>query len=120
MKKVLSFVMAVLSVMTMFVFAFSASATGDIEIPAADIIFDEDGNRVLYGDVMTDGEINGKDAVLLSQYLAGWSSANLDAASLKAADVYHDKVVDGKDAVLLAQYLAGWDSAIEIFNKLNK
>ncbi len=119
MKKVLSFVMAVLSVMTMFVFAASASETGDIEIDA-DIILDNNGNRVLYGDIKTDGEINGKDAVLLSQYLAGWASANLDDASLKAADVYHDKVVDGKDAVLLAQYLAGWDSAIEIFNKLNK
>ena len=87
---------------------------------SADIILDKYGNRVFYGDILTDGEINGKDGVLLSQYLAGWTSANLEDASLKAADVYHDKVVDGKDAVLLAQYLAGWDSAIEIFNKLNK
>ena len=119
MKKVLSFIMAVLSIMTVSMFAIAASEIGDIEIPAG-IIVDNNGNRVFYGDILTDGEINGKDAVLLSQYLAGWSSANLDAASLKAADVYHDKVVDGKDAVLLAQYLAGWDSAIEIFNKLNK
>ena len=119
MKKVLSFVMAVLSVMTMFIFAASASETGDIEIPA-DIILDNNGNRVFYGDILIDGEINGKDGVLLSQYLAGWTSANLEDASLKAADVYHDKVVDGKDAVLLAQYLAGWSSATEIFNNLNK
>ena len=119
MKKVISFVMAVLSVMTMFIFAASASETGDIEIPA-DTILDNNGNRVFYGDVLIDGEINGKDGVLLSQYLAGWTSANLEDASLKAADVYHDKVVDGKDAVLLAQYLAGWSSATEIFNNLNK
>lgn len=119
MKKILSFALAVISIMTVFVFAFSASATGDIEIPAG-IILDSDGNRVLYGDVMTDGEINGKDSVLLSQYLAKWASANLNEASLKAADVYHDNVVDGKDAVLLAQYLARWESAIEIFDRLNK
>lgn len=120
MKKVLSFVMAVLSVMTVFVFAASASATGDIEIDAADLAFDDDGNRILFGDILTDGKIDVKDGVLLSQYLAGWASANLNATSLKVADVYHDKVVDNKDAVLLAQYLADWDSAIEIFNKLNK
>lgn len=87
---------------------------------SADIILDKDGNRVFYGDILTDGEINGKDAVLLSQYLAGWTSAKLEDASLKAADVYRDNVVDGKDAVLLSQYLAGWSSATEIFNRLNK
>ncbi len=57
------------------------------------------------GDINSDGEINAKDAVLLAQYLAGWSVT----VSSGAADTNGDDEVYAKDAVLLAQYLAGWN-----------
>ncbi|MBQ8620741.1 MAG: InlB B-repeat-containing protein [Oscillospiraceae bacterium] len=54
------------------------------------------------GDVNGDGKVNGKDGVLLAQYLAEWDvTINMDAA-----DVNGDGKVNGKDGVLLAQYLA--------------
>lgn len=59
----------------------------------------------LPGDVNGDGRVNGKDSVLLLQYLAGWDVA----VDPKAADVSGDGRVNGKDSVLLLQYLAGWD-----------
>jgi transcription elongation GreA/GreB family factor len=61
----------------------------------------------IYGDVFEDGAVNGKDVVLLSQYLAGWPGT-LTPAQLLAADVFPDGVLNGKDVVRLAQYLAGW------------
>ncbi|MDR3288646.1 MAG: chitobiase/beta-hexosaminidase C-terminal domain-containing protein, partial [Peptococcaceae bacterium] len=61
----------------------------------------------IYGDVFEDGAVNGKDVVLLSQYLAGWP-VTLTPAQLLAADVFPDGVLNGKDVVRLAQYLAGW------------
>jgi hypothetical protein len=60
---------------------------------------------ILYGDVNNDGVINGKDAILLNQYLADWDVE----INLEAADVVPDGVVNGKDAILLNQYLADWD-----------
>lgn len=59
----------------------------------------------MLGDVNGDGEINGKDTILLSQHLAGWD-VTID---LRTADVNHDGKVDGKDQILLSQHLAGWD-----------
>ncbi len=61
------------------------------------------------GDVNGDGVVNGKDSVLLAQYLAEWDvSIDLDAA-----DVNADGEVNGKDSVLLAQYLAEWDVVLQ-------
>lgn len=57
------------------------------------------------GDVNGDGEVNGKDGILLAQYLAEWNVA----ISMDAADVNGDGKVNGKDGILLAQYLAEWD-----------
>ncbi len=63
-----------------------------------------DMSAAVIGDTNSDGEIDVKDAVLLAQYLAGWSvTVDMDAADCNA-----DGEVDVKDAVLLAQYLAGW------------
>jgi hypothetical protein len=62
------------------------------------------------GDVTGDGVVNGKDVVLLRQYLAGWSSVSLNSSQISSADVTGDGVVNGKDVVLLRQYLAGWSN----------
>ena len=57
------------------------------------------------GDINDDGVVNGKDGILLSQYLAEWDKEiNLDAA-----DVNGDNIVNGKDSIILSQYLASWD-----------
>lgn len=57
------------------------------------------------GDANGDGEINAVDAVLIAQYLAGWTVE----INLKAFDCNGDGEVNAVDSVLLAQYLAGWD-----------
>ncbi len=56
------------------------------------------------GDITGDGSIDGKDSVLLAQYLAGWGVG----IYLSAADCNGDGYVNASDSVLLAQYLAGW------------
>lgn len=58
----------------------------------------------MFGDANRDGEIDIKDAVILAQYLAGWT-VDIDEF---ASDCNADGTVDIKDAVLLAQFLAGW------------
>ena len=61
------------------------------------------------GDTNCDGAVNGKDGILLAQYLAEWDvSIDMDAA-----DVNGDGKVNGKDGILLAQYLAEWDVTLQ-------
>lgn len=62
-------------------------------------------DEILYGDVNSDGTIDGLDATALLQYLAEWE-VDID---FYAADVNADGVIDGLDATLLLQYLAEWD-----------
>ncbi len=57
------------------------------------------------GDINGDGSIDTHDAILLSQYLAGWR-VSIDKTM---ADVSGDYKVSAIDAVLFAQYLAEWD-----------
>lgn len=57
------------------------------------------------GDVNGDGIINGKDGILLAQFLAEWDVT----INMNAADVNGDGTVNGKDGILLAQFLAEWD-----------
>ncbi len=64
------------------------------------------------GDVNKDGVINGKDVVLLRQYVAGWPTAILDSSQMAAADVTGDGVVNGKDIVKIRQFIAGWPGVI--------
>ena len=65
------------------------------------------GARILYGDVNSDGKVNGLDVILLRQYIAGWDVA----ADLKAANVNGDTAgkVNSLDMILLRQYIAGWN-----------
>ena len=62
----------------------------------------------VYGDLNGDSEIDAKDAVRLSQYLAKWD-IDFTAEDEKNADVFFDGVINVADAVKLAQYLAGWN-----------
>ena len=62
----------------------------------------------VYGDLNSDSEINGKDAVKLAQYLAKWD-IDFTAEDEKNADVFYDGVINAADAVKLAQFLAGWN-----------
>lgn len=57
------------------------------------------------GDPTGDGRVDAKDAVLISQYLAGWAVG----CDMSIADVNHDGKVNTTDAVIIAQYIAGWD-----------
>ena len=59
------------------------------------------------GDINDDGTVNGKDSMLLLQYLAGWDIE----LSPDSADINGDGAINGKDSMLLLQYLAGWESA---------
>ena len=60
---------------------------------------------VMAGDADGDGAISAMDAILLSQYLAGWD-VTLNEVS---ADTDGDGAISAMDAILLSQYLAGWD-----------
>ena len=55
------------------------------------------------GDLNNDGNVNGKDNILLMQYLAG-RNVNINMVN---ADINSDGAVNGKDNILLMQYLAG-------------
>ncbi len=59
----------------------------------------------LPGDPTGDGVINATDAVVIAQYLAGWSTAY----DMSIADVNRDGAVNAIDAVAVAQYIAGWN-----------
>ncbi len=61
------------------------------------------------GDSSGDGVINGRDAVMLLQYVSGWNVDIMDAA----ADVNADGKVNNKDYVLLVRYLNGWDVQLQ-------
>ncbi len=62
-------------------------------------------NKFSNGDVNTNKMTDIKDALLLSQYLAGWNVYIDDLAS----DCNNDGKINVKDIVMLMQYLAGWD-----------
>lgn len=63
---------------------------------------------VIRGDVNGDSAIDGNDAVLLLQYLAGWDVP----VNELAADINADDAVDDNDAARLLEYAAGWDITI--------
>ncbi|MBQ6884761.1 MAG: hypothetical protein IJN56_03385 [Clostridia bacterium] len=60
---------------------------------------------VLLGDVNADGVVNGKDTVILAQYVNGWDVEVLNVA----CDIDGDGVINGKDQTLLVRHLNGWD-----------
>ena len=58
------------------------------------------------GDVNGDTEVNAKDRMMLTRYLAKWTGyENIDT---KAADVNNDGVVNAKDRMILTRHLAKW------------
>lgn len=63
----------------------------------------------LAGDVNDDGKVNGKDYILLSQFLADWDVTINENNS----NVNGDTKVNGKDAIRLAQFLADWDVTLD-------
>ena len=63
------------------------------------------------GDIELDGEINQKDLIKLTKYLAGFNITLTDAEK-KLADVNGDGVVDSRDAVKLARYIAGKETKL--------
>ncbi|URZ15512.1 dockerin type I domain-containing protein [Clostridium felsineum] len=58
---------------------------------------------VMLGDVNGDGVINGRDIMVLTQYIAG-KDVTIDQ---KAADVNGDGAINGRDLMLIRQYIAG-------------
>ena len=61
---------------------------------------------IFFGDVNGDKELNAKDRMLLTRYLAKWTGyENIDT---KAADVNNDGVVNAKDRMILTRHLAKW------------
>lgn len=68
--------------------------------------------EILKGDLHTDGFINTKDSVKLTQYLAKWNITLTDEEK-NAADVVVDGFVNSKDSIKLAQYLAKWNVSLE-------
>ena len=61
----------------------------------------------VFGDFNLDGVCNAVDAVMLSQFLAGWDLSSDDHN--KNFDLSGDKKTDVTDSVTLAQLIAGWD-----------
>ena len=58
------------------------------------------------GDANGDGEINAKDRMMLTRYLAKWSGyKNID---MTAADLNNDGAVNAKDRMILTRHLAKW------------
>ena len=58
------------------------------------------------GDINNDSEVNAKDRMMLTRYLAKWSGyENID---MTAADVNNDGEVNAKDRMVLTRHLAKW------------
>ena len=63
-------------------------------------------NDNVFGDVNGDDEVNAKDRMMLTRYLANWSGyENID---MTAADVNNDSEVNAKDRMILTRHLAKW------------
>ena len=56
------------------------------------------------GDVDNNGSVNGRDSMLLLQYIAGWDVK----INMLNADVDGNGAVNGRDSMIMLQYIAGW------------
>ena len=62
--------------------------------------------KSVLGDINNDSEVNAKDRMMLTRYLAKWSGyENID---MTAADVNNDGEVNAKDRMVLTRHLAKW------------
>lgn len=72
---------------------------------------------ILWGDVNGDGTINGRDAVLLQQYVSNYDdeteTSTVALPNIDAADVTHDGLLTGRDVVLIKQYVSNYDDETE-------
>lgn len=68
------------------------------------VALDEKG--VFSGDVNGNGVVNAKDRMMLTRYLAKWSS--YENINMTAADVNNDGQVNAKDRMILTRHLAKW------------
>ena len=63
------------------------------------------GDVIISGDLTGNDKVDGKDCMLLIQYINGCNTQVLTAA----ADVNKDGKINNKDYILLVRYLNGWD-----------
>ncbi|MBR3965573.1 MAG: Ig-like domain-containing protein [Clostridia bacterium] len=65
----------------------------------------------IYGDANGDGEVNGKDAVLLRKYMVNYNydTGTSSVVVSSGADANGDGTVNGKDAVLLRKYMVNYN-----------
>lgn len=82
-------------------------ANGALSPITKPIVTDDPYGGYALGDVNGDGSINVLDAILLLQYCAGMSAAQLDDVQLARADVAYDGSVNVLDAILMLRYCAG-------------
>ena len=62
--------------------------------------------KSVLGDINNDSEVNAKDRMMLTRYLAKWTGyENID---MTAADVNNDGEVNAKDRMVLTRHLAKW------------
>jgi len=73
------------------------------------VITIESGKKLVAGDTNNDTNVNLKDLITLSRYVAGWQNTD---AYVPALDINGDNVIDLDDVNVLARYLAGWNETI--------
>ena len=93
---------------------FDNAQTEEVDNNINHIVIDEDNGGIVekeildfkFGDVNGDTEVNAKDRMMLTRYLAKWTGyENIDT---NAADVNNDGVVNAKDRMILTRHLAKW------------
>lgn len=95
-------------------YEFDNISENDVDNTVNNIIIDDesggivDSNKLSYtfGDINNDGEINSKDRMTLTRYIAKWNGFN--SINVKASDVNYDGKVNAKDRMILTRYLAKW------------
>ena len=87
---------------------------GDVQCSATILYAIWQAEPVLYGDVNGDGNVNTKDRMVLTRYLAGMTGYTADMIDMKAADVNCDGTVNAKDRMILTRYLAQWTAYPEL------
>lgn len=95
-------------------YEFDNISENDVDNTVNNIIIDDESGGIVYsnklsytfGDINNDGEINSKDRMTLTRYIAKWNGFN--SINVKASDVNYDGKVNAKDRMILTRYLAKW------------
>ena len=66
---------------------------------------------ITYGDANGDGKINGRDVILLRQYMANYdyTTGTSTVTAAAGADANGDGKINGRDVILMRQYMANYD-----------